>query len=119
MELTLEQTLSTILQQLAEFFGTTTEVILANAPEWLAKYGWYHTLSDFGWCFFVGAIISIVVMMGIGAYNECSMDEIKITFKRFISIIIICQIISITIHILPCIVAPEFVGLDALLLKMK
>lgn len=119
MELTLEQTLSTILQQLAEFFGTTTEVVLANAPEWLAKYGWYHTLSDFGWYIFIGAFISVLVIAGIGAYNECSIDEVKMTFKRFISIIIVCQIISITINILPCIVAPEFVGLDALLLKMK
>ena len=41
----LEQTLNLILSALANFFGTTTQAIMANAPEWLAKYGWYVTLD--------------------------------------------------------------------------
>ncbi len=54
MSLTLEQTLASILQSLANFFGVTTQTIMENAPMWLAKYGWYVTVKDLGFNIFVG-----------------------------------------------------------------
>lgn len=39
MNFELQNTLSTVIQQLASFFGMTTDTIMQNAPEWLAKYG--------------------------------------------------------------------------------
>lgn len=52
MSLTLEQTLASILQSLANFFGVTTQTIMENAPMWLAKYGWYVTVKHFCWGFY-------------------------------------------------------------------
>lgn len=52
MSLTLEQTLASILQSLANFFGVTTQTIMENAPMWLAKYGWYVTVKDLGFNIF-------------------------------------------------------------------
>lgn len=54
MNLSLEQTLASILQSLADFFGVTTQTIMENAPMWLAKYGWYVTIKDLGSTIFMG-----------------------------------------------------------------
>lgn len=61
MSLTLEQTLASILQSLANFFGVTTQTIMENAPMWLAKYGWYVTVKDLGFNIFVGVFIGAII----------------------------------------------------------
>ena len=38
--LMLEPVLANVVKSLAEFFGTTTEAVMANAPGFLADYGW-------------------------------------------------------------------------------
>lgn len=116
----LEETLSSILVSLANFFGTTTETILENAPEWLAKYGWYVTLSDkildalFGG-FFLSSILSIGVF-GVLYELKVSSRKILITVFTFFGVILIG---SCLFHILPCLVAPEITGLDALIKALK
>ena len=42
--LMLEPVLANVVKSLAEFFGTTTEAVMANASTFLAEYGWYHML---------------------------------------------------------------------------
>jgi hypothetical protein len=44
MDNILQTALAEVVNALASFFGTTTEAIMAHAPEFLAKYGWYVTL---------------------------------------------------------------------------
>ena len=62
---TLEQTLNMILSALANFFGTTTENIMANAPMWLAKYGWYSMLrNDLPLWMLSGAFVGLGLLGG-------------------------------------------------------
>lgn len=63
MSLTLEQTLASILQSLANFFGVTTQTIMENAPMWLAKYGWYVTVKDLGFNFL--QVLLFLVLYGL------------------------------------------------------
>lgn len=65
MNLSLEQTLASILQSLADFFGVTTQTIMENAPMWLAKYGWYVTIKDLGLTIFIGGFIGIALVGGL------------------------------------------------------
>lgn len=115
LEPTLEQTLSLILQSLANFFGTTTEAIMANAPGWLAKYGWYVTLhNDFvGWLFgglFAGSILAACFLM----VWSCTNHEIKpIQVGIAIFFFFLGAGIVISIPIVTCMIAPEIVGLEA------
>lgn len=53
----LESTLSTIL---ANFFGTTTEVIMQNLPIWLSKYGWFLCIQNIGLNFLFGVFLSLL-----------------------------------------------------------
>lgn len=68
MSLTLEQTLASILQSLANFFGVTTQTIMENAPMWLAKYGWYVTVKDLGFNIFVGFLQVLLFLVLYGLY---------------------------------------------------
>ena len=112
---TLEQTLNMILSALANFFGTTTETIMQNAPTWLAKYGWYVTLHNeivewlFGG-FFAGAILAGLFWFIL----YCS--EVVIG-KGAIALIILFFFIGffavLTFPIVTCMIAPEIVGLEA------
>lgn len=68
MSLTLEQTLASILQSLANFFGVTTQTIMENAPMWLAKYGWYVTVKDLGFNIFVGVLQVLLFLVLYGLY---------------------------------------------------
>ena len=53
----LETTLSEILVQLANFFGTTTAAVQAQLPHFLAEYGQYHTLTEMPWFVLSGTFI--------------------------------------------------------------
>lgn len=46
MDNVLQTALAEAVNSLASFFGTTTESVMAHAPEFLVKYGWYSTLND-------------------------------------------------------------------------
>ena len=112
---TLEQTLNLILSSLANFFGTTTEAIMQNAPTWLAKYGWYVTLHSE----LVGPILVGLFMGGILAgcfllvLSSTRHDIGKGAIALAILIFIIVVVIASLIPIITCLIAPEIVGLEA------
>ena len=112
---TLEQTLNLILSSLANFFGTTTQNIMANLPTWLAKYGWYVTLHTeivdwiFGGLFaglIIGGLFIAIVLMSTGELGKGAMTITVILF--FVAFFFI-----IAIPIVTCLIAPEIVGLEA------
>lgn len=114
----LEQTLSDILVRLANFFGTTVEVVSANAPEWLAKYGWYVTLSGIGnnFCgYFLIAISAVIMLLLVQLFSEKDICNMKSIVIVFIGIFILTSVIGTIIYCLPAIVAPEIVGLERLI----
>lgn len=117
---TLEQTLNMILSALANFFGTTTENVMANAPMWLAKYGWYVTLKKelIEWLLggaFVGAIIAIIFIMLWTQEHEFKGLQIAISFMLFIA----GTAAIVSIPIIACAIAPEIVGLEAAINLIK
>jgi len=123
--LNLEQVLAQVIQSLASFFGQTTETIAQHAPEWLAKYGWYSALSDLGGNVSLGAIIGFAaaaIMFGIivciGVWD--SWEEVPKGLKRLLWIVPVFVIICFAvIPLIPCFVAPEIVGLEAVIELIK
>lgn len=116
MSLTLEQTLASILQSLADFFGVTTQTIMENAPMWLAKYGWYVTVKDLGFNIFVGvfigAIISSIIWFILYLMIEVDFKKWHLHILTFVPILSV--IITVCVPIITCIIAPEYVGIEAL-----
>lgn len=111
MSLTLEQTLASILQSLANFFGVTTQTIMENAPMWLAKYGWYVTVKDLGFNIFVGVFIGAIISSIIWLI-EVDFKKWHLHILTFVPILSV--IITVCVPIITCIIAPEYVGIEAL-----
>lgn len=112
MSLTLEQTLASILQSLANFFGVTTQTIMENAPMWLAKYGWYVTVKDLGFNIFVGVFIGAIISSIIWFMIEVDFKKWHLHILTFVPILSV--IITVCVPIITCIIAPEYVGIEAL-----
>ena len=121
MSLNLEQTIATVIQQLANFFGTTAEVISENVPTWLSKYGWYYTLSHLGGDIFVGVLLSLMLSAVIGfiIFGFLGLKITKGTITILTLIFLITFIVAVAISLITCAVAPEYVGLNALLNLLK
>lgn len=121
MDLKLEPVLANIIQQLANFFGTTTNVVMDNAPEFLAKYGWFTTLSNIGTNLFLDVVLMLLVGLLVGFIVSFINDvfynkEKKVNpMKWCFGITIVGVIVMIASDILPCLIAPELVGLQHLL----
>lgn len=126
MDVTLQTTLSNILQSLADFFGMTTQAIMENAPYWLARYGWYLQLDNIT----TGAIVTsicfgVVLTIYGGAYfifwidSDCDTEKMSkfsrslIKYVIFGYLIIIC--IICIVNLIPCFIAPEMVGIKGLI----
>ena len=111
----LEQTLNLILSALANFFGTTTQAIMANAPEWLAKYGWYVTLHTelvtqmFGGVFAGGVLVA--GFLAIWCFTDHEVKPLQIGICIFLFFLGLGVVMSIPI--ITCMIAPEIVGLEA------
>lgn len=119
MDNVLQTALADVVNSLASFFGTTTEAIMAHAPEFLAKYGWYTTLNNLSLTI-LGVILITGVICLIGSLGLMFDNKaIKHPLLTIISIFIICLIIGVGIKIITCIVAPEIVGVHAILELMK
>lgn len=117
MSLSLEQTLSSILQSLADFFGVTTQTVMENAPMWLAKYGWYTTVKDIGANIFLGILIggAIVAMLWLIIYVMAEADYKPGYTALFVIVGILTICIVVAIPIISCAIAPEYAGIEALL----
>jgi hypothetical protein len=117
----LETTLSEILVQLANFFGTTTAAIQAQLPHFLAEYGQYYTLTEMPWFVFSGTFIFIIVAGCWAGLYYGLLDETN--HKPFVIVLVIIAIVvyflAIGLPIITCLVAPEFVGVEALIKELK
>lgn len=118
---TLEQTLNLIISALANFFGTTTQNIMANAPYWLSKYGWYVTLHNqlIEWVFggaFAGALLAACFLM-IWSFTNHEVKTLQVAIAIFLFFLGLGAVVSIPI--ITCIIAPEIVGLEAVIKLLK
>lgn len=117
MSYELDQTLSSVIQSLANFFGTTTEIVMENAPAWLAKYGWYITIKNLPFSIFAGGAVFVVIAFFLGLLVFDADFSCK-TYKKFAIILgVVIILIGILIPIILCIISPEIVGLEALIAK--
>lgn len=117
MSLLLEQTLSSILQSLANFFGVTTQTIMENAPMWLAKYGWYTTAKDIGINILLASLFggAIIAMLWLLIYLLLEVDYKPGHTALFVIVGILVFCIIVVVPIISCAIAPEYAGIEALL----
>lgn len=116
MELTLQTTLATILTQLANFFGTTSDIIMQNAPYWLTKYGWFMMMQNM-----VGAFMAAIFTTGaILAIIYLALElKPKHSIRMMLIIFIISLIIWCGMCYSQCAIAPEIYGLNSLIEQIK
>jgi len=107
--LMLEPVLANVVKSLAEFFGTTTEAVMANAPGFLADYGWYYVLTQMP----LYAIVALFLGIGGGFFAADFFDKGKVPI--FIFVTLLAFIIVFGVALLPVIISPELVGLDHLI----
>lgn len=117
----LETTLSEILVQLANFFGTTTTAIQAQLPHFLAEYGQYHTLTEMPWFVLSGTFVFGIIGLGWAGlyYCLCECHSTKPFIIVLVIIAVIVYFLAIGLPIITCLVAPEFVGVEALIKELK
>lgn len=114
MNLMLEPVLANVVKSLADFFGTTTDAVMANAPAFLAKYGWFVKISEMGWMY--GLVIVLAGLLSSGLYTILDdIGSIKNPAKAPIILFFIILISATVIYFLPLFVAPELVGLNKLI----
>jgi uncharacterized membrane protein YgdD (TMEM256/DUF423 family) len=119
MDNVLQTALAEVVNSLASFFGTTTEAIMAHAPEFLAKYGWYSTLNELPITIMgIVLITGVLCLMGSLILMACD-GELKHPLLTVVGIFIFCLIIGVGIKIVTCAVAPEIVGAHAILDLLK
>lgn len=116
----LSSALSSVITQLADFFGMSTQIIMENAPYWLARYGWFACLNDLGISMFIGIlVVGIIVVFYFGIKTEWGTDLNEVSnshlIRNIILITVAVEAIMIILHILPCAVAPEMYGLTEIL----
>ena len=109
MNLMLEPVLANVVKSLADFFGTTTEAVMANAPTFLAEYGWYHTLTMMP----LYIIVALILGAGGGFFVTGFFDKGKVPI--FIFIMLLTCVVVFGAAFLPVIMSPELVGLDHLI----
>lgn len=107
--LMLEPVLANVVKSLAEFFGTTTDAVMANAPTFLAEYGWYHVLTQMP----LYVIIALIFGIGGGFFVAGFFEKGRVPI--FIFIMLLAFIVVFGGVLLPVIVSPELVGLDHLI----
>lgn len=117
MSYELDQVLASTIQSLANFFGTTTEIVMKNAPIWLAKYGWCITIRDLPLSILLGATLSIIIAFPVLMIFFDGDFSCKAYKKIIIILGAIIIFISVLIPIISCMIAPEIVGLEALITK--
>lgn len=115
----LQTALAEAVNSLASFFGTTTEAIMEHAPEFLAKYDWYSTLSNLPEDFLIALLLIMLICLFGSLVLMISDIELKHPSRVVISITIVCLVTVIGTKIITCMVAPEIVGGHAILNLLK
>lgn len=119
MDNVLQTALAEAVNSLASFFGTTTEAIMAHAPEFLAKYGWYSTLNDLAIYVVLSILIAaLICLLGSLILMSCDL-ELEHPLAIVISVLILCMVVGVGTKIITCMVAPEIVGAHAVLELLK
>lgn len=117
MSFELQSVLSQVIQQLAEFFGTTVDAISANMPDWLAKYGQFCVYSDA----IEGALLGLLAATLIGSLiflftAFClEIDHPAFYITTGAIILIIGLVIGASVPFVKCHVSPELYGLQKLM----
>ena len=119
MDNILQTALAEAVNGLANFFGTTTESIMAHMPEFLAKYGWYSTLNSLSDDVIVAIFVGLFLCFLGGVIYFLSDATLEHPRLAIISIIAVSVILTIAVRIAPCAVAPEIVGAHAILDLLK
>lgn len=119
MDSILQTTLAAVIQQLADFFGMTTDVIMQNAPMWLAKYGWFTMMQNlpmiiFLWAVVFGCLFALVCWAGY----EWDWKKGTIILLCVLSFLLSAALIF-GAWFGQCAIAPELYGLNALLQLIK
>lgn len=114
MSIELQSTLSSIIQQLATFFGTTAEAISANAPEWLAKYGRYCLIGEVAENLIFGSIMAglLTLLILLGLYGALELEHPAWGISAVIIVIIFLIVAAVVVPIMQCNIAPEIYGLQ-------
>lgn len=118
MDSVLQTALAEAVNSLAGFFGTTTEAVMAHAPEFLAKYGWYSTLNDLGLDVLCSALITLLIFL-IGPLFTMGDVELKHPILMHVGVFIFCLVVCFGSKVITCAVAPEIVGAHAILDLLK
>lgn len=119
MDNVLQTALAEAVNSLASFFGTTTEAIMEHAPEFLAKYGWYSTLSSLSEDMILTFVIVVLICLLGSLVFMVSDIELKHPARFIIGVTVTILVISIGTKIITCAVAPEIVGAHAILDLLK
>lgn len=119
MDNVLQTALAEVVNSLASFFGTTTEAVMAHAPEFLVKYGWYSTLNELPINILLSVLLmSVIILIGV---LIMAMFDIELNHPVFVVVCIfmLCATACIGSSIITCAVAPEIVGAHAVLELLK
>lgn len=94
---------------------------MANAPMWLAKYGWYITLrKDLPSWLLAGAFVGVLIAGVFLFLWDTSGHEIKALQIVIAFILFIVGTAAIAfIPIVTCLITPEIVGLEAAIKLLK
>lgn len=119
MDSMLQITLASVIQQLADFFGMTTEVVMQNAPMWLAKYGWFTMMQNLPlaviiWVVLVGLLFFIIIGVGY----ECDWKKNNVVILCVLGFLLF-SLIVFGAWFAQCAIAPELYGLNAILKLIK
>lgn len=114
MNLILEPVLANVVKSLADFFGTTTDAVMANAPAFLAKYGWFVKISEVGWMY--GIVVVLAGLLSSGLYTILDdISSIKNPVKAPVILFFTILIVATVLYFLPLFIAPELVGLNKIM----
>lgn len=113
----LQNTIASILQAIADFFGLTIDAVTTNAMPLLADYGWYYTLTHplptcAGLIFGLGAVIAIIIGIFLSMDYEFSIP--KYTIGWAIGLFVLFLFVA-SFFIIPCFICPEMVGAQAII----
>jgi hypothetical protein len=112
--LMLEPVLANVVKSLADFFGTTTDAVMANAPAFLAKYGWFVKISEMGWMYALVIVLAGLFCSGLFTILD-DLNGIKNPAKACIILFFIILIVATVLYFLPLFIAPELVGLNKIM----
>lgn len=113
----LQNTIVSILQAIADFFGMSIDAVTTNAMPLLADYGWYYTLTHSlpacaGLIFGLGAVAAFFIGLFLSMDYNLSIPKYIIGWA--IGLFVLFLFVA-SFYIIPCFVCPEMVGAQAII----